>query len=123
MIEKNNNRTVGADYEKIVGSYLEDKGYTIVEYNYRCKLGEIDLIAKYQDTLVFCEVKYRKNVSKGHPLEAVGSKKRRIISNCAIWYITQHQIVNCSMRFDVIGILKDEIFHVEQAFDYVGDYK
>lgn len=123
MTEKNNNRTVGADYEKMVGSYLEDKGYTILEYNYRCKLGEIDLIAKYQDSLVFCEVKYRKNVSKGHPLEAVGSKKQRTISNCAIWYIAQHQIVNYSMRFDVIGILKDEVFHVEQAFDYVGDYK
>lgn len=123
MTEKNNNRTVGADYEKIVGSYLEDKGYTILEYNYRCKLGEIDLIAKYGDTLVFCEVKYRKNVSKGHPLEAVGRKKQRTISNCAIWYITQHQIVNSSMRFDVIGILKDEVFHIEQAFDYVGDYK
>lgn len=56
---ENNRRRTGARYEQTAGRYLETKGYQILEYNYRCRRGEIDIIARDQECLVFCEVKYR----------------------------------------------------------------
>lgn len=77
---RKNHRQVGADYEQAAGYYLEQFGYIVLEYNYRCRAGEIDLIAKDGDCLVFCEVKYRADSGKGNPLEAVNIRKQRIIS-------------------------------------------
>ena len=57
---KQNNRAVGTAYEQIAGRFLEKKGFQILEYNYRCRAGEIDLIARDREYLVFCEVKYRR---------------------------------------------------------------
>lgn len=54
---KQNNRSVGAVYEQAAGYYLEQNGYELIEYNYRCRDGEIDIIAKDGDCYVFCEVK------------------------------------------------------------------
>ena len=56
---KQNNRSVGAVYEQAAGYYLEQNGYELIEYNYRCRDGEIDIIARDGEYLVFCEVKYR----------------------------------------------------------------
>ena len=56
--EKNNRKTVG-NYEQAAGFYLEQHGYQILQYNYRCRIGEIDIVAKVGENLVFCEVKYR----------------------------------------------------------------
>ena len=61
--ERKNNRETGSHYERLAGAYLEQEGYEILEYNYRCKTGEIDIIAKEAGYLVFCEVKYRASVS------------------------------------------------------------
>lgn len=72
-----NNRKIGNSYEKIAGEYLRLHGYEILEYNFRCKAGEIDIIAKDGDYLVFCEVKYRKSKRKGSPFEAVTIENRR----------------------------------------------
>lgn len=118
-----NNRTIGSEYEQVAGKYLEQQGYHILCYNYRCPLGEIDIIAMDSDILVFVEVKYRKNLTKGSPLEAVNSKKQKVISKCANYYITGKRLYGNACRFDVIGIVgKDtehmEISHIEQAFEY-----
>ncbi len=117
-----NNRAVGSQYEQQVGSYLEEKGYEIICYNYRCKLGEIDIVAKQGDILVFIEVKYRKNPSRGNPLEAVTAKKQHIISKCANYYIMCHYKYDIPCRFDVIGVMgiaeQKEITHIENAFEY-----
>lgn len=122
-----NNRTVGTEFEHLAGKYLEEKGYQILCYNYRCPLGEIDVIAMektgQEDTLVFVEVKYRKNLAKGSPLEAVNQKKQRVISKCANYYITGIRANDLSCRFDVIGIVGsagNEITHIENAFEYQG---
>lgn len=126
MREKKNNRQTGARYEQIAGAYLESRGYRILEYNYRCKAGEIDIIARDGEYLVFCEVKYRTDPSKGMPAEAVDMRKQRVISKCALYYITSHGLSELSCRFDVIGILGDgfekepQIQLYQNAFDYVG---
>lgn len=125
-VEKNK-RQIGARYEQIAGVYLESRGYQILEYNYRCKSGEIDIIARDGEYLVFCEVKYRTNSSKGMPAEAVNIRKQYIISKCALHYITTHGQSSRPCRFDVIGILGDTcngrkpfIRLYKNAFDYKG---
>ena len=72
---KQNNRAVGTAYEQIAGRFLEKKGFQILEYNYRCRAGEIDLIARDREYLVFCEVKYRRTKSAGSALEAVDTSR------------------------------------------------
>ncbi len=115
-----NNRKIGSDYERIAGEYLKLHGYEILEYNFRCKSGEVDLIAKDGEYLVFCEVKYRKDDRKGEPLEAVTLEKQKRISKVAGYYIARTYNINMPCRFDVIGILGNEIQVVKNAFEYIG---
>lgn len=115
-----NKRAVGARYEKQACEYLEKQGYQILMCNYRCKCGEIDIIAKDGDYLVFCEVKYRKNGKKGNPLEAVTPAKQRTISRCAMTYMLSHGFAEVPCRFDVVGILDDEITLIKNAFEITG---
>ncbi|MDD3141303.1 MAG: YraN family protein [Lachnospiraceae bacterium] len=118
---KENNRATGSRYEKKAMIYLEQQGYKIITSNYRCKKGEIDIIAKDGECLVFCEVKYRTDERKGNPLEAVEMKKQQTISNCALYYLMEQKIAdNISCRFDVIGILGDEMFLIKDAFMFIG---
>lgn len=115
-----NQRKVGALYEKAAGKYLEDNGYRIVEYNFRCRMGEIDIVAKDGEVLVFCEVKYRSNEDTGHPLEAVGLRKQRVITKCAMYYLTIRNCFHCPCRFDVISVEGEKITLVKNAFEAVG---
>lgn len=117
--QQTNKRSVGARYEREAGAYLEKLGCQIIEYNYRCKLGEIDLVAKDGVYLVFCEVKYRSGAKKGHPMEAVDYRKQRIISKCAMHYLMEHGLTEVPCRFDVVGIAGSEIIHLKDAFDYI----
>lgn len=91
-------------------------GYEILEYNYRCRAGEIDLIARDGEYLVFCEVKYRSDRRKGSPLEAVGTGKRRTIFRCAMFYLTERRIEDVPCRFDVVGIEGTKVTHIKNAF-------
>ncbi|HAG65712.1 MAG TPA: YraN family protein [Ruthenibacterium lactatiformans] len=118
-MEKNRRKT-GAEYERLAGRFLEKQGFHILEYNYRCRKGEIDLIARDGKYLVFCEVKYRKNASKGYPAEAVGGRKQKIISQCAQYYLMEKGLADVPCRFDVVGILGEEISLVKDAFGYIG---
>ena len=95
------------------------KNYT-VEYNFRCRIGEIDLIARDGEYLVFCEVKYRAGAAKGHPAEAVGIRKQRVISKCAAYYLTTRHLPGISCRFDVVSVEGNEITLIKNAFDYAG---
>lgn len=121
----NNKRKTGAAYERKAGSYLQKCGYEILEYNYRCRLGEIDIIAKDGSYLVFCEVKYRSNRRMGTPAEAVTLKKQQTISKCAMYYVTTHGLSYLPCRFDVVSISDcpekgtDTIDLIKNAFDYV----
>ena len=114
---KQNNRAIGQAYEQMAGSFLESCGYKILAYNYRCKLGELDIVARDGDTYVFCEVKYRKDSAMGDPSEAVDQEKRRRISRGAMTYLKEHRLWDVSCRFDVISILGEELTHIENAFE------
>lgn len=113
-----NQRIIGSAYEQQAGLYLSDHQYHILEYNYRCKLGEIDIIAKNGEWLVFCEVKYRSTDVKGHPLEAVNVRKQHRIYKCAMYYMMERGIDDVPCRFDVVGILGDEVILVKDAYTY-----
>lgn len=114
-----NKREIGASYEKIAADYLKKHGYEILEYNYRNRNGEIDLIAREGEYLCFVEVKYRKNGANGSPFEAVNRKKQKVISKVAKYYLLTHgdsEWTPC--RFDVVGITGMEIELVQNAFEY-----
>lgn len=115
-MEKQNKKAVGKAYEALATAYLINKGYEIVVNNYRCKMGEIDIIAKDQETLVFVEVKYRKTTTFGSPGEAVNYPKRQKIIGVARWYLRQHYQTEVNCRFDVIEILDKQLSHIEAAF-------
>ena len=91
-------------------------GYEILEYNYRCRSGEIDIIAKDGGCLVFCEVKYRSGRGKGTPLEAVDYRKQQTIFRCASHYLTGKRLSGIPCRFDVIGIEGTAVTHIKNAF-------
>lgn len=114
-----NKRTIGFNYEKIAGEYLEKQGYEIIEYNFYSRYGEIDIIAKHEGYLVFVEVKYRKDNASGHPLESVSLSKQKSICKCAMYYMKKNDLQDVSVRFDVVGILGDKIQVVQNAFDFV----
>ena len=91
-------------------AYLKKKGYRILEANFRCRFGEIDLIARDGAYLVFIEVKYRSSLKDGDSLEAVNRRKQRKIIRVAEYYLCMHQEkADLPCRFDVIGIEEERI--------------
>jgi putative endonuclease len=117
-----NKRQDGQEWEQRAAEYLQQKGYRIVENNFRVRQAEIDIVAMDGDTIVFVEVKHRTTGQYGNPLEAVTAAKQRQISRAALSYIYKHKISldNTQIRFDVIGILGKEITHVINAFEFCG---
>lgn len=116
-----NKRTVGTSYEKLAAAYLQRQGYEILAYNFRCRMGEIDMIAKDGEYLVFVEVKYRSGSQMGNPLEAVHWKKQQIISRAASYYCWKHGYAeNTPCRFDVVGICGEEYMLIKNAFEYAA---
>lgn len=114
--------SIGPAGEIFASSYLCKKGYKIVAKNYRCKLGEIDVIARKGNVLIFCEVKTRQDKKFGEPFEAVAAYKQRRLRRLAEHYLLRHPSNNLIFRFDVISILAGwdgklkEILHIENAF-------
>lgn len=114
---KVNNRETGSRHELQAAAFLTQQGYIILEKNYRCRTGEIDLIAREGAYLVFAEVKYRSSGANGDPAEAVDLKKRRRITGAARFYLLTHGYgENIPCRFDVVAILGDEIRLYRDAF-------
>lgn len=110
---------IGASWEEAVACYLKNAGVTIVERNYRCSQGEIDIIGFHQDCLVFFEVKYRKNEAFGTPQEAVDRRKQAKICRCAEVYLYRQQIQpDRRMRFDVVAVCGEDIRWIRNAFAY-----
>jgi putative endonuclease len=108
--------TVGADKERLALAYLERRGLRRVESNYRCRLGEIDLIMRDGDTLVFVEVRFRSSDRFGTPAETVGPHKQRRLAAAAGLYL-QKNAFNIPCRFDVIAIgAGDLIDWIQDAF-------
>lgn len=92
--------------EKYACHFLKKQGLKLLEKNYRCKQGEIDLIMELEDTLVFVEVRYRSNPHYGNSLDTVTPRKQQRLIKTAQYYLWTHHLVNTAARFDVVG-LKD----------------
>ena len=107
---------LGAKGERIAEAHLRSKGMKIIERNFRRRFGEIDLIARDGDAVVFVEVKYRSGAAFGLAQEAVGAAKRRKIIAAARAYL-QTRDLDCPARFDVVAVSGDRIEHFESAFD------
>ena len=119
--EMKNKRSTGSYGEKLAEDFLKSIGYEIVEKNYHFGHGEIDIIAKHNEFLVFVEVKYRKNLEFGEPEYAVTKTKQAQIKKIAEAYLAEHEIKDQDCRIDVIAILhllgeKPDIRHYINAF-------
>lgn len=104
-----NNIVVGDIGEQAAADYLQDAGYHILERKYRQKIGEIDIIAEFNNTVVFAEVKTRHSTRYGFPAEAVTYRKQQKIINTALCYLKQINQSNACCRFDVIEIFLAEL--------------
>jgi putative endonuclease len=117
MPEYRSNRRKGTEYEDIAVEYMKQHQMQVVEQNYRCRQGEIDIIGREEDYLLFVEVKYRKDAKKGYPAEAVTPTKRlRILQTARYYLYTHHFPETTKLRFDVVAILGDEIQYIKDAF-------
>lgn len=94
----------GRKSEKRAARYMESKGYRIIEMNYRCRFGEIDIIARSSDILVFCEVKARSNRTFGTALEGITGAKVRKIRKTAEYYLMTKKLKNIDCRFDAVTV-------------------
>ena len=107
--------------EKLAYKKIKRLGYKKIIQNYRCPLGEIDLIAQDGDTLVFLEIKTRKGASIGYAKEAINDKKKRQLSKAALFYMKSSGLSDIKARFDVVAVSlegkKAEIELVQNAFD------
>ena len=111
--------TYGKRSEIIASDFLKKKGYKILEINYKNKIGEIDVIAKDGDYIVFVEVKSRLSGAFGHPFEAIDERKQQKIHAVASLYMIKNQKYGTNCRFDAISILgleNPEITHIIDAF-------
>lgn len=115
-----NRRKIGEEQESLACQYLLERGIRIRERNFRCRQGEIDIIGYEKEYLIFFEVKYRRDDSKGNAAEAVGFGKQRKICRVSDYYRMIH---GCSLdtpiRFDVIAIDGDKIEWIRDAFPYI----
>ena len=109
-------RKTGTAYEIIAADYLKQQGVHILKMNYRTLLGEIDIIARAKEILIFIEVKYRKNASYGYPWEAISIQKQKKICQVARQYIYSIRW-NKQVRFDVISICGNEVLWFQDAFE------
>ena len=116
-----NKKQFGNKGEQLAAKFLADKGFEIIEQNYRYGKGEIDIIAKDSDTLVFVEVKTRKNLEFGPPELAITKGKQSQIKKIANAYLYEKKIKDIDCRIDVVAILmlkesKPVINHIVNAF-------
>ncbi len=114
-------KELGKKGEEKALRFLKKRGYRIIEKNYVCKMGEMDLIGKEKDTLVFIEVKTRTSMDFGPPQLAVTSWKQRQLSKVALNFLKEKKIGDVKARFDVVAILLtpggEEIELIRDAFD------
>ena len=119
---KINTRRIGTAHERQAERFLKGKGYRILTRNYRCRSGEIDLIAMDGNTLCFVEVKTRSNLSVGLPRDYVTAAKRERIRKTALFYLSEKNL-DCPVRFDVAEVYRGadggvaRITYMKNAFE------
>lgn len=111
-------KTVGDFGEDLVEEYLRNKGYDILDRNFRKSFGEIDIIARIDEIVVFVEVKTRKNKYFANPREAVTISKQQKIIKASQAYLMENDLTDSIIRFDVAEVIRvdGEINYIENAF-------
>lgn len=111
------NRKIGAAYEEKAAAYLKEQGYHILAQNFICRQGELDIVAKDKEYLVFVEVKYRKSGMYGQAIESISYQKMKRIYATARYYMYCNNFSeNTPCRFDVIAFENQEMIHIKDAF-------
>ncbi len=120
MAVENHKQALGREGEKIAEVFLKKQGYRLVERNYRCRGGEVDLIVLDSRIIVFVEVKTRTDHGFGSPLEAVEPRKQRRMILAAQLFLHQKKLHERDARFDVVGIswpgTEPLVEHIQNAF-------
>ena len=110
-------RQIGNKAEDKAANYLKKQGYKILERNYSIPCGEIDIIAQKDKTIVFVEVKYRKDAENfGGPIAAVTKAKQKRVINAAVSYIKTKKPAFNTLMFDIIAVSEDKTEHIKNAF-------
>jgi putative endonuclease len=109
-------RALGAVAEARAAQFLQRKGYRIIERNWCCRGGEIDLVCEDGGTIVFVEVRARRDDRHGAPVETVRDLKRRRLVRAAELYLAASGRSDVACRFDVVAIVGDTVEHIENAF-------
>ncbi len=113
-------RTLGATGESLAADLYRKLGFTIVDRNWRCASGELDLVVASGHLLVFCEVKTRRTDFFGSPAEAVGYAKQARLRRLAAAWMSEHHAGWKNVRFDVVSVLigetEPQITHLPDAF-------
>lgn len=123
-----NKKVLGGMGEAAAAEYLESQGYIVIARNYRCRMGEIDIIAADNDIIAFIEVKTRSSKIYGQPGEAVNYYKQKKIVQTALTFIKQRKLFDLMSRFDVVEVITDDcnnitsINLIKNAFEYSGKY-
>jgi putative endonuclease len=100
----NSRQTLGHVGESAAVRYLESLGWTVLERNYRCRAGEIDVVARDQESVVFVEVRTRASDVFGTPEESITASKARRMMRCALTYMTVHPDLSADWRIDVVAV-------------------
>ncbi len=108
---------LGRRGEDLAAEYLRQAGFRILDRNYRCSDGEIDIVAADRRILVACEVKTRSGVGYGTPVEAVTTQKVRRLRRLAVRWVVAHGVIFDALRVDVVGVLRspDGKFTIEHV--------
>lgn len=112
-----NTRKIGGINEEKSVIYLKENNFQIIKQNYRCKVGEIDIIAIKENILRFIEVKYRQNDLYGTPLEAINTHKQKKIMKAASWFLMENvHFQNMQCSFDVMSVTDNKIEYIFNSF-------
>jgi len=98
--------SLGRYGEALAARRLVDDGMVLLDRNWRCPAGEIDLVLRDGDTLVVCEVKTRRTLAQGHPFEAVTPKKANRLRRLAAAWLSDHDVHAADVRIDMVGIVR-----------------
>ncbi|MEU4195989.1 YraN family protein [Kribbella sp. NPDC026611] len=99
--------TVGRYGEDLAARYLSTHGFAVLERNWRCELGEIDIVARDGGTLVVCEVKTRRGLGYGSPLESITYRKLTTLRKLAGRWLQTHEVKPSGIRIDIISVVFD----------------
>ena len=109
-------QALGARGERLAARWYSERGYRIIDRNWRCRHGELDLVVSTGDTVVFSEVKARANHAFGSPAEAVTPAKQRRVRQLAAAWIRQADARPAHVRFDVVSVVGGTVEVIESAF-------